>query len=173
MGFLAKLFGATSKEELNGLSLGSNAHWEVSPPSDFPSLLRALYHIALPDSILYLEGGGHPPKEIASFLSERCVPEVTHIAMGTIWPRPQVFHLPATPENLGRLAELAEQCCALQVAVHLHVYAGQTMLLEWYDAFCKDPMYLSDKIDEDRLRAFCSELSLEFKRFGENVEPEN
>jgi hypothetical protein len=27
MGFLAKLFGATSKEELKGLSLGSNAHW--------------------------------------------------------------------------------------------------------------------------------------------------
>jgi len=30
MGFLAKIFGAVSKEEREGLSLGDNAHWEVS-----------------------------------------------------------------------------------------------------------------------------------------------
>lgn len=172
MGFMARIFGAVFKEELKGLSLGSDVYWEVSPPSDFPSLLHALHHIVPDNAILYLEGG-QPPKEIKQFLEARCVPEVTHIAIGTLWPRPQVFHLPATPENLSQLAELTKQCCPPQVAVHLHVYSDSAMLLEWYDAFSKDPMYLSKEVSEDRIKAFCSDLSVKFKRLGENVEAKN
>jgi len=77
----AKMFGATSKKDLKGLSLGGKAHWQVSPPSNLPSLLRALHHIAPVEAILYLEGG-EPPREISQFLAAHCVPEVTHVEIG-------------------------------------------------------------------------------------------
>jgi hypothetical protein len=168
MGFLAKLFNATPREKLKGVSLGKDAHWEVSPVRDFPSLLEALPRILPQGAILYLEGGT-PPKEISAFLNSHCLPEETHLAMGTIWPKPQVFHLPASAENLACLAKLARQCSAMQIAVHLHVYHQGKVLLEWYDAFWKDPFYLSDAVVEDRLKDFCSSLSLTYKRLPSAV----
>lgn len=170
MGILAKLFGAASREELKGIALGHDGAWEVSPVRDFPSLLRALPLLQLCDAVLYLEGGS-PPREIKAFLDARCVPERSHVAMGTIWPRPQTFHLPATPANLSELASLAEKCQAIQIAVHLHVYAQGDVLLEWYDAFWKDPFYLSEAIPEDRVRTFSSTLGLAYKNAKQNVEP--
>jgi hypothetical protein len=170
VGILAKLFGATSREELKGIVLGQDAAWEVSTARDFPSLLRALPLLLPNDAILYLEGGS-PPQEIKAFLDTRCVPERLHLAMGTIWPRPETFHLPATTENLTELASLAEKCSAMQVAVHLHVYAQDRVLLEWYDAFWKDPFYLSGAVAEDRVRAFSSALGLSYKKAKQNVEP--
>src|ERR1035437_1312955 len=105
MGILARLFGATPREELKGICLGKDAAWEVSPAHDFPSLLRALPLLLPNDAVLYLEGGS-PPRDIKAFLDAHCAPERTHLAMGTIWPRPQIFHLPATTENLTKLAVL-------------------------------------------------------------------
>ena len=163
MGFLAKLFNATPREKLKGASLGKDACWEVSPVRDFPSLLGELHKILPQGSILYLEGGT-PPAEIGEFLNSHCVPEETHVAMGTIWPKPQAFHLPATAENLSRLAKLARHCSAMQIAVHLHVYHQGKVLLEWYDAFWKDPFYLSEAVVEERLKDFCSSLSVTCKR---------
>jgi lipopolysaccharide biosynthesis protein len=90
--------------------------------------------------------------------------------MGTIWPRPQTFHLPATTANLTELALLAQKCQAMQIAVHLHAYAQDRVLLEWYDAFWKVPFYLSGAITEDRVRAFSSALELSYKKAKQNVE---
>lgn len=171
MGILAKLFGAASREELNGIALGQDAAWEVSPARDFPSLLRALPLLLPSDAVLYLEGGS-PPKDIEAFLDVHCVRERSHVAMGTIWPRPRTFHLPATTENLTELAALAEKCAAMQIAVHLHVYAQATVLLEWHDAFWKDPLHLSVAIPEDRVRAFSAALGLTYKMTKQNVEPD-
>jgi hypothetical protein len=170
MGLLAKLFGATPRERLKGISLDRSAAWEVSPASDLPAFLRALPQILPPDSILYLEGGT-PPEELKAFLDAHCVPERCHVAMGTIWPKPQAFHLPATEQNLAQLAELAERFAAPQAAVHLHAYAGGKVVLEWYDAFWKDPLYLSSAIPEQKVRSFCSALGLKYKSLKENVEP--
>jgi hypothetical protein len=170
VGILAKLFGAASREELKGISLGKDAAWEMSPAHDFPSLLRALPILLPGDAVLYLEGGS-PPQDIKAFLDAHCVPERSHVAMGTIWPRPHSFHLPASAENLTQLAALAEKCAAMQIAVHLHVYAQGSVLLEWYDAFWKDPFYLSGAISEEGVRAFSSALGLSCKRTKENVEP--
>jgi hypothetical protein len=90
--------------------------------------------------------------------------------MGTIWPRPQTFHLPATTVNLTELALLAQKCQAMQIAVHLHACAQDRVLLEWYDAFWKVPFYLSGAITEDRVRAFSSALELSYKKAKQNVE---
>jgi len=170
MGILARLFNAVPRKELRGVCLGKDAYWEVSSERDLPSLLRALPKIVTEEAILYLEGG-NPPKEIREFLDAHCVPEITHLAMGTIWPRPLVFHIPATSENLNRLASYAERCNAIEVAVHLHIYRPGKVMLEWYDAFFKDPMYLSRDIEEENVRAFCKELSLKYKICENYVAP--
>ena len=170
MGFLAKLFGATPREQLKGISLDHNSAWEISPASDLPAFLRALPQILPPDSILYLEGAT-PPKELKAFLKARCIPERSHVAMGTIWPKPQTFHLPATEQNLPELAQLAEKLATPQAAVHLHVYAGDKVVLEWYDAFWKDPLHLSSVIPEAEVGSFCSALGLKYKKLKQDVEP--
>lgn len=170
MGILARLFNFVPPKELKGVSLGHDAYWQVGGKVELPSLLRALPNLVPQNAILYLEGGT-PPQEVRTFLDAYCVPEVTHLAMGTIWPRPHVFHLPATSENLGRLADLAAECSAFEVAIHLHVYEQNKVLLEWYDAFGEDPMYLRRDISEEKVRMFCSELALQYKVCESGIAP--
>jgi len=170
MGILARLFNAVHRKELKGLNLGKDAYWEVSAATDLPSLLRALPRFVPEEAILYLEGGS-PPKNLRVFLDAHSVPEITHLAMGTMWPRPLVFHLPATLENLNELTEFAEKCNEMEVAVHLHVYKPNKVLLEWYDAFTQDPVFLSRDVPEENVRIFCSELSLRYKVCKDYVGP--
>ena len=171
MGIIARLFNVVSRKELKGVCLGRDAYWEVDAVDDLPLLLRALPKLVPDGTILYLEGG-NPPKEVRTFLDEYCIPEITHLAMGTIWPRPLVFHLPATSHNLSGLAAFAEKCNAFEVAVHFHVYRPDKVLLEWYDAFFKYPMYLSRSIEEENVKAFCKELSLKYKVCENYVAPD-
>jgi hypothetical protein len=164
MGFFARLFRATPREELQGASLGRDAAWEVSPTRNLPAFLRALPLLLPPDAILYLEGAS-PPDAVKAFLDARSVPEALHIAVGTLWPRPKVFHLPATAENVATLATLAEKCTPFEIAIHLHVYRERKVLLQWYDAFT-DPFYLSADIAEEAVKGFCDALSLTFTRLS-------
>jgi hypothetical protein len=169
MGFLARLFRATPREEIQGASLGQDAAWEVSPTSDLAAFLRALPLLLLPDSILYIEGASLPD-EVKAFLDTRRVPEALHIAVGTLWPRPKVFHLPATAENLATLTQLAETCAPFEIAFHLHAYCEGKVLLQWYDAFT-DPLYLSADIAEEAVEDFCAALSVTYMRLSSTTLP--
>jgi hypothetical protein len=169
MGILAKIFNFVPRKERERISLGHDAYWQVAGEVELSSLLRALPKLMPESAILYLEGGS-PPRKVKSFLDEHCVPEVTHLETGTIWPRPRTYHLPATSGNLTDLAKLCEKCVAFEVAIHFHVYEDKKVLLEWYDAFCNDPMYLSRDIAEGKVRAFCDELSLQYNVCKDCVE---
>jgi hypothetical protein len=166
MRLLTKLFGGTASREPSGSFRLRGAAWSVSPTSDLPPFLRALPRLLPPGSTIYLEDGT-PPSEVKAFLDAHCVPEGLIVAAGTIWPRPAVYHLPATAENLAQLAGLAEHCLAVHVAVHFHAYVRDKVVLEWYDAFWKDPLYLSESIAEERVKDFCSLLSLTYKNLKE------
>jgi hypothetical protein len=111
--------------------------------------------------------GGRPKGEIKNFLEARCVAEVTHLAMGTVWPRPHPHHLPATSENLHDLAGLVEQCSTIEFVHHLHAYIGRTVLLAWYDVFCGDPFWIHRDVAKERLQVFCEALSVDFGRIEE------
>jgi len=41
-------------------------------------------------------------------MKERAVPEQRHVALGTIWPRPRVYHVPATNEVLETLIRIMQ-----------------------------------------------------------------
>src|SRR5947208_9506465 len=135
-------------------------YWEVDSPTSFWALLRALQGWLPEDAILYFEGGS-PVAPINDFLAAHSVPERAHLAMGTIWPRPKVFHVPASPATLTELAEIMERHAAPELAIHFHVYRSHSVLLQWHDAFC-DPILLNGSIREDQVRVFAD-------RVGETV----
>jgi len=170
MRFLARLFNAVPKEERDGISLDYRVpQWKVSRAKDLPAFLRALVHLLPQDAILYLEGGS-PPGRLRQFLDENSIPEQAHVAMGTIWSRPLIFHVSATAANLSQLADIAEHCAEPEVAMHLHVYRDGKVLLQWYDAF-SDPFYISKQIPEEKVHEFCDRLSIQYETNTEGVEP--
>ena len=161
MGWLSRLFGATPKEELDGIRLNTQEpYWELEGKTDFPLLLRALADLVPDDSMLYFEGGS-PEGELLDFFNAKAVPEQTHVAVGTLWPRPRCYHVPATAQNLTDLADIAESCAWPELAVHFHVYRGDRVLLEWHDVFGQ-PMLLSGAIPEDKVRAFSVVLGMTY-----------
>lgn len=165
MGILAKIFGAVSREEMNGIRFDtSKPYWEVSGDTDFPTLLRCLIGL-LPDGCtLYFEGGS-PGGSLADFLQEHSTAEQAHVAYGTIWPRPRVYHVPAKSELMAALADEMERRAYPELAVHFHVYRGQTVLLEWHDVFSQS-MLLSGEFTEQQVIAFCEQANLRCSLVG-------
>lgn len=163
MGLLAKIFGAVPREEMSGIRLDmTRPFWEVSGKTDFPSLMGALPDLLPGECTLYFEGGS-PSGQLLDFLKEHGVPERAHVAYGTIWPRPRVFHLPASPQTMSRLANLTSSCTYPELAVHFHVYRDQAVLLEWHDAFTQ-PMLLSGELPEQKIKAFALRLHMSYKK---------
>jgi hypothetical protein len=148
MGRLPDRLGLTTKAERKGVHLDLSApHREIRGPKDFAGLLRALDGWLPDGSLLYFEGG-HPDAEIEAFMADHAVPEPVHIALGTIWPKPRVFQVPATSATLGRLAEIMERHAEPQLAVHFHVHRDGAVLLEWHDAFSQQMMVAGSLSDE-------------------------
>jgi hypothetical protein len=175
MGLFAKLVGAVSKSELDGIRLDTNKpHWEVSGLTNFPALLRRLSNYLPSGSILYFEGGS-PVGSLAAFLRQNSVPERAHVAYSTAWPRPKTFHLVATKTLLDRLADEMENRNPLELATQFHIYQDQTVIFQWHEAFSQrnviqwqgafsQPMLLSGQFSEHEIRAFCDPLQLRFQR---------
>jgi hypothetical protein len=167
MTWLGRLFRVVPKEELEGVSLcTTEPYWELDGPRTFGELLNALKNWVPDGAVLYFEGGC-PDAEILNFMATHSIPELSHLAMGTIWPRPKVFHVPATLVILTKLARIMARHAEPELAVHFHVYRNDTVLLEWHDAFSQ-PMLISGCVPDQEVRILA-------ERFGERprriVEP--
>ncbi len=149
MGWLRNILSLTTKEERSGLHLEGPGHREVEGPKTFVQLFRALDGWLPEGAILYFESGS-PDAEIEAFMVKNRIAEQAHIALGTIWPRPRVFHVPATSETLRKLADIMERHAEPELAVHFHVYRGGTVLLEWHDAFSQ-PMLVAGSLPEQKV----------------------
>ncbi len=164
MGLFRKLIRATPKEELKGISLDLNQpFWELEGKTDFPSLLRALSRF-LPDGcVLYFEGGS-PRGKLLEFIESHRIEEQTHVAIGTLWPRPRRCHIPATNRNIRELASLAEHVAEPELAIHFHVYRNGEILLEWHDAFTQ-PMLLSGSLKEEKIGTLAKDLKMKITKW--------
>lgn len=168
MGLLAKILGAVPQEEMDGIRLDmAHPFWEVAGETDFPSLLSALSDLLPSESMLYFEGGVHSDV-LLKFLRQHEMPAVAKVAYGTIWPKPSVFHLPATPEILQRLADITKSFATPEVASHFHVYRNQVVLLQCHDVFSL-PLLLSGEFAEERVKAFAERLQMTSTR-GKQLE---
>ena len=171
MGWLGKIFGATPREELDGIRLDiDQPFWEIDGKTDFPHVLRAFVNLLPARSIMYFEGGS-PNNELLDFFAMRAIPEQTHVAVGTLWPRPVYYHVPATLKNLQELADLSEHYAEPELAEHFHVYRDDKVLLEWHDAF-DQPMLLSGDIPEGKVTSFARTLSMRMTKWRNFVERE-
>jgi hypothetical protein len=161
VGILSKLLSRIPPPE--GIRLDIRyPFWELSGETDFSSLLLALPQLLPQGCVLYFEGGS-PSADLLKFLQSQLVPERAHVARGTIWPKPRVFHLSAALETMTHLADLMHSRVYPKLAIHFHVYRDQTVLLEWHDAFTQ-PMLISGDLPEDLVRAFATQLQMSFTK---------
>ncbi|HAX61013.1 MAG TPA: hypothetical protein DCX95_00410 [Elusimicrobia bacterium] len=164
MKWLYKILHIVPPEDRAGITL-TNPYWEVEPIKIFTEFLSALPIIIPNGSILYLEGG-YPDKKLKEFFNKTQIANPVKIAIGTIWPVSGIdyYHIPLTDENIKELLELSKNHAEPEIAVHLLVYKGNKILIDWYDVF-DDPFYLSEDIIEDKLKEFCNKLCLKYRRF--------
>ena len=160
---LSKILGIVPLEERKGIRLEGWPRWKVQPVRDVSRFLQAIVGLVPCDSVLYLEGG-NVPQRVRTYLKARSAEKTCKVEMGTIWPRPSRFHMAATQDNFWGLAELAEHCAAPEIAVHLHIYADERVMLEWYDAFGGYPLHISGEVSEQEVQAFCYELETVYEQ---------
>lgn len=169
MGWLGKLFSVIPKREPDGIRIDINQpFWELDGQTDFPHLLRALEDFLPKGSILYFEGG-FPNEKLLKFFKAHAIPEQTHIAVGILWPKPVYYHVPATPQNLRCVTEIAKSCAYPELAIHFHVYHEGKVLLEWHDVFTQ-PMLLSDELHTDKVKLLAKDLNMKLTRWKNSVE---
>lgn len=168
MGLIAKILNILSKDKPtdNPFDLWGKDCWELSIPKDFPSLFRGLIGFLPENSIMRFESLS-ASGELKSFFLSNSIPEKVPIPKGTIWPKTQVFNIPATDDNLLKLSELTKHYAEPEVAAHFHIYLDDYVLIDWYDAF-DDPMYVSKKIPEEKISNLCNSLSIRYKEHLEN-----
>jgi len=162
MGWLKNLLASIpDKTERRGARLVWAGHHEIEGPESFSQLFRALDGWLGEGSILYFEDGVSSP-DVEAFLKAYAVPEQLHIALGTLWPRPRVFHVPASGDVLTRLAKLMENHGDLELAIHFHVYRDGAVLLEWHDVFSSNqPVLLAATVPEADVRALAARFQAE------------
>jgi hypothetical protein len=126
--------------------------WRVEGTKDAATFFRSLVQLISPGAVLYLEGSTE--KRVPAFLESRLLPDHPPVKLGTILPASDRYHVAATRENLEALAALIEGARIVYPAIHTHVYRGDQVLVEWYDAFSNDPIYLSASIPEAAVAGF-------------------
>jgi len=128
--------------------------WRLAPISDPCQFLRALPSLVPVSSVVYFEDTGE--KHVTSLLQRLSVSATVRIARGTIFPRPDCYHVPLTTNNIEEIATYLDNHPTGHFCSHCCVYCDRKILLAWYDAFLDDPMYVSRTIDEIKVSRFAS-----------------
>jgi hypothetical protein len=123
MGFFARFFGAVPKKERGGICLTDAEPWRVSPTKNVERFIRALPLLVPEDSVAYFEGTGD--SHVAKYLRRVSirVPQV-QVAVGTIWPRPDCYHVPLTAKNLSEALQGTSVVTATCIATELCCWSG-------------------------------------------------
>ena len=155
MGLISRLLERLSPA---GLRLDEPDAWDVTGTGDVERFLRAICLLAPPGSFAYFEGTAEP--HVAEYLRGVSVAAPVHVAVGTIWPRPDTYHVPVTAEAMEAMAAFLERNPAGFFCAHCHLHDGVSVLLQWYDAFGAnpDPMQVSRRVGEEAVRAFSAAL---------------
>src|SRR5262245_23241026 len=148
--------GIPSSGELQGIRLAAEDALELPAPRSLASLVRAA--AAMPvDSILYLEGGLHPP-DIREFLNGRQTLKATiQVARHTIWPKPSVHHLSIDADTIEQLAKFAETVAGPELLMHLVVYRDMHVLVSAHDA-PNDPVLVNKNLPAEVIELFARRL---------------
>lgn len=147
-------------EAADGISLDQANAWSVTECDreiEPDSVYRQLAALLPEDANICLEVIS-PHEEVRAFLTERAAEGPAVVQPGTIWPRPEFFHVQATPENLAGLSELARTHSPIRMGHHVYAYKGSTMLLAWHDFPDPGCLAISRELPGDAVRYFCDSL---------------
>jgi hypothetical protein len=150
---------------MSGLRL-PDPRWVLPKRPPTPSHFLAELHRLAPDGALLFLEGGDQPTELRALMEARQVTPALRPALGTIWPRCAYFSIPATQQVLSELGRIAASLADPEICEHLHLFVGQDVLLQGYDAF--ETFYVSRLVPEEALRAFCAEAPCEFQPVTED-----
>lgn len=167
MGLLAWLFNYVPRTERDGISLEMAGVWEISPVKDAATFFRSLPDLLPPACNLYVEGTYDPT--LAEWLAARAAAQTSRVAVGTIWPRPDRHHIPATEQNLLDLARFLDSKALAYPCSHIHVYCGGTMIVQWHDPF-DEPLYVAAAVNETNVKQFCKNAGCTYTRWGQATE---
>lgn len=156
MGFISRFLGVVSSAERAGIRLEEAEPWKVTPTRDVERFLRALPLLVPQGSIIYFEGTGEP--HVREHLGRISIPPQAQVALGTIWPRPDTYHVAVSQDSMEDLATFLDKEPAGVFCAHCHVYRDGAILVGWHDAFMDDPMYVSRTVSEDLVREFAARL---------------
>jgi hypothetical protein len=149
-----------NKQEDNPFDLWGKECWEVSGVKDYSSMFFGLIGLLPEASAMRLEGSSDG--ELVAFLKNHSIPERFPIPKGTIWPKQEIYNVPATPEILNKLSDLVKDVPGAEVAIHFHVYDAVGVLIDWYDAF-EDPICISKRLSKVDINVFCERVGAEYK----------
>jgi hypothetical protein len=156
MSVLARFFGAVPKKERGGIRLEEGEPWRVGPTKDVERFIRALPLLVPEDSVAYFEGTGE--SHVAEYLRSVSILQQSTVAIGTIWPRPDRYHVPLTVHTMEALAAFLDEKPAGYFCAHCHVYRNGRILLQWHNAFTNDPIYVSGTIPGETVASFAQAL---------------
>ena len=130
----------------------------VPPTRDGTVFLRNLPILFDSNTFVYFEGTTE--RRFEQWLEEHAVQVQLKIAVGTIWPKSDFYHVPIEPSLLEEAAGLVEQHGIAYPAIHVHVHDTQRVLLEWHDAFSDDPMYVHSTLPMERVDTFARAIGV-------------
>lgn len=156
MGIIQRLLGIVPASEREGIHLTDPTPRRLTPVREPTRFLRALLRLGLTQSTLYIEGTAY--SAVREFLQRNSTTPTVRVALGTIWPKPDVWHLPLNETTINGLIVVLENNKVAYFCAHIHVYRESTVFLEWHDAFGDDPMLLSTQITDTQAREFVAAL---------------
>ncbi len=155
MRLLSRILGQAAEVKCEGVHLAEAEPWRVDSTRDMGRFLRALKVLVPEDSVAYFEDTGE--RHFAEYLQRTAITPTVQIARGTIWPKPDCYHVPMAAGMADKLAGYLEKNPCGFVCSHLHIYRDGVVLLEWHDAL-DNPIYISRSIDEQSVSRFASSL---------------
>jgi hypothetical protein len=162
MGIFSWMFGSTGGSSRAAIRLDDRDPWEIGGTKDVESFLRALPLLCPSGGFVYFEGTGEP--HVSEYLKSIAVDAPVRITLGTIWPRPDFYHVPIGATTMQSLAGFLETHPAGFFCAHCHVHDGSAVLLEWHDAFGADSMLVSSRVSDEKLIAFATALNRPYQR---------
>ncbi|HRI14244.1 MAG TPA: hypothetical protein PLX89_14715 [Verrucomicrobiota bacterium] len=147
----------------DGIDLDSPERWAIEDLKDSVSFFRHLATLIPEGGILYFEGCEILP-EVTRFYEANRTANAVCVVRDTIFPIPEAFHVSMTPGVLERLVEIVGQHPSEACFNHVKAYRDEQLLFAFHDAFDGSDLLVSDRVPEERVRAFCSAVGVRFRR---------
>jgi hypothetical protein len=142
-------------------SLPDGLCWEIAAHKDEELFFPAVAAHFAGENLVFLEES--PVKKIGDYFLSMAVESGQERSFFNLF-QARYFLIPLTAEFARRTATFFKNHAASEVADHsVLLDSTDRVLIEWYDAFGKDPIFMNDIIPEVRTKQFSDALNCAYK----------